>query len=114
MGAVSSTAAAMAGSSRFRTTRSRSTPLESAGGVFDGDATMRLINTIIAQNLSAVNGNPDVDGISLNDIVDVGNNFIGNNFGTDGFLIAGAPNAHGSFVGTSAAPLDPLLGPLSL
>ena len=25
---------------------------QSAGGVFDGDATMRLINTIIAQNLS--------------------------------------------------------------
>ncbi len=86
---------------------------ESDGGVFDGDATMRLINTVIAQNLSAVNGNPDVGGISLNDIVDVGNNFIGNNLGTNGFLIAGAPNAHGSFVGSSAAPLDPLLGPLS-
>ena len=86
---------------------------QSAGGVFDGDATMRLINTIIAQNLSAVNGDPDVDGVLLNRIVDVGNNFIGNNFGVDGFLIAGAPNAHGSFIGSSAAPLDPLLGPLT-
>jgi uncharacterized repeat protein (TIGR01451 family) len=86
---------------------------QSAGGAFDGAATMRLINTIIAQNLSAVNRNPDVDGSLLNHIVDVGNNFIGNNFGVDGFLIAGAPNAHGSFIGSSAAPLDPLLGPLT-
>ena len=86
---------------------------QSDGGVFDGDATMRLINTVIAQNLSAVNGVPDVGGISLNKIVDVGNNFIGNNSGAPGFLIPGAPNAHGSFIGTSAAPLDPLLGPLS-
>ena len=32
-----------------------------AGGVFDGKATMRLINTIIAQNLSAATGDPDVE-----------------------------------------------------
>ena len=43
----------------------------------------------------------------------MGNNFIGNNLGVDGSLIAGAPNAHGSFIGSSAAPLDPLLGPLT-
>jgi uncharacterized repeat protein (TIGR01451 family) len=86
---------------------------QSAGGLFDGEASMRLINTIIAQNLSGVNRNPDVDGVLLNRIVDVGNNFIGNNFGVDGFLIAGAPNTHGSFIGSSAAPLDPLLGPLT-
>ena len=85
-----------------------------AGGVFDADASMRLINTIIAQNLSGVNGNPDVDAASANGIVDVGNNFIGNNFGVDGLLIAGAPNARRSFVGTSASPLDPLLGPLDV
>jgi uncharacterized repeat protein (TIGR01451 family) len=85
-----------------------------AGGVFDFDASMRLINTIIAQNLSAVTANPDVDSVSANGVVDVGNNFIGNNFGEDGLLIAGAPNARGSFVGTSASPLDPLLASLDL
>ena len=83
-----------------------------AGGVFNTAASMRLINTIIAQNLSAADNSPDVDAASANGIVDVGNNFIGNNFGVDGLLIAGAPDARGSFVGTSASPLDPLLVPL--
>ena len=44
--------------------------------------------------------------------MDVANNFIGENLGASGSLIAGTPNANGSFVGTSLAPLDPLLGPL--
>jgi uncharacterized repeat protein (TIGR01451 family) len=73
----------------------------------------RVSNTIVARN-TAARGGPDVDN-SLNpaDLVDVTSNFIGNNTGAEGSFAAGAPNAHGSFVGTTTALLDPLLEPLA-
>jgi uncharacterized repeat protein (TIGR01451 family) len=86
---------------------------QTAGGAFDNHATMRLINTIIAQNLSSVSGDPDVQSPSPTNMVDVANNFIGINQGATTSLIAGAPNTNGSFIGTSALPLDPLLAPLT-
>src|SRR5205814_9789595 len=50
---------------------------------------------------------PDVDNNdATTGLADVGNNFIGSNDGAATF-VAGTPNAQGSFVGTTAAPLDP-------
>jgi uncharacterized repeat protein (TIGR01451 family) len=58
---------------------------------------------------SMVGGYPDVDTTTASDLVDSGNNLIGDNTGAAGSFIAGTANAQGSFVGTSATPLEALL-----
>jgi len=86
---------------------------ETAGGIFSG--TEVLLNaTVVAKN-SAAAGDPDVDNnTSAADLVDNGENFIGDNTGAANSFTAGTPNVNGSFVGTAAAgPLDPLLEPLA-
>ncbi|MDQ4122428.1 MAG: carboxypeptidase regulatory-like domain-containing protein [Acidobacteriota bacterium] len=72
-------------------------------------------NTIIALNIGTMN-NPDVSG-TLNSpdsghFTSRGNNLIGNNLGAQTNFPAGHPNANSDRVGTSAEPIDPLLGEL--
>jgi uncharacterized repeat protein (TIGR01451 family) len=47
------------------------------------------------------------------DLVDFSSNFVGDNTGAANSFTAGTPNAQGSFVGTGAMSLDPLLDPLA-
>jgi hypothetical protein len=75
----------------------------SGGGIWNaGGGTLNLTNTIVAENTAAVSG-PDVFG----DISTAGHNLIG-----DGSGSAIITNLGGNLVGTSAALIDPRLGPL--
>ena len=65
-------------------------------------------NSIIALNTATTSG-PDLSG----PFTTQGFNFIGENDGAAASFPAGNPNANGDIVGTSGAPLDPLLGPLA-
>jgi hypothetical protein len=84
--------------------------LNSAGGQGGGAfayvfGTFSVQNTIIAQNLVDFTGSgPDVSGVFFSH----GHNLIGDATGSIGF----ANGVGGDLVGTAAAPLDPLLGPL--
>ena len=60
-------------------------------------------NTIIALNQDPTGPDPDVAG----PFVSLGHNLIGDGTGSSGFT------APGDQVGSSAAPIDPLLGPAS-
>jgi len=70
------------------------------GGIWNG-GTVNVKNTIIAQNTAATD--PDVSG----SFASGGYNLIGNGTGSTGFT------AVGDRVGTAAAPIDPLLNPLT-
>jgi uncharacterized repeat protein (TIGR01451 family) len=85
------------------------------GGVLSSSTqgSVTLVNTIVARN-TATGGKPDVDnGGRAANLFDFAANFIGDNTGAADSFPAGASNAEGSFVGTGAAPLDPLLEPLA-
>jgi hypothetical protein len=77
----------------------------SGGGLARDGGTVTLRNTIVAGNIATTSANPDLDGTF--DAANSFNNFIGN--GTGGNLTNGV---NGNQVGTAAAPLNPLLGPL--
>jgi len=72
----------------------------SGGGIWNG-GTVNVKNTIVAQNTAATD--PDVSG----SFASGGYNLIGNGTGSTGFT------AVGDRVGTAAAPIDPLLNPLT-
>ena len=74
------------------------------GGIFsDTNASVTTINTLVATN-TATTG-PDLSGAFISG----GNNLIGNPTGSTGFV----RDVAGNKVGTSAEPLNPLLGPLA-
>src|SRR5262249_38478256 len=74
---------------------------QEGGGIFVGigDPNVLMKNTLVALN-TAVTG-PDIQGT----VVSQGHNLIGDGTGGSGFTDT-------DFVGTSDAPIDPLLGPL--
>ena len=73
------------------------------GGGAYGYGAIRLRNTVVANNAAPFG--PDVS----NNVVTLGNNLIGNGSNTFGIV----HGVNGDQVGTAAAPIDPLLGPLS-
>jgi hypothetical protein len=75
-----------------------------SGGGVTNRKTANVRNTIIAGNNAAQN--PDVNGVV--DFVSLGNNLIGKSDISVGFL----NQVNGDKVGTTAAPLNPRLGPL--
>lgn len=84
----------------------------SGGGLFMIGLTNREFhNTIVAGNSSVDAADFDFAGFF---ITISGVNFIGTNDGCDTDFPAGSPNGNGDIVGTDAAPLDPLLGPLAI
>jgi hypothetical protein len=93
------------------------------GGLFQQSGTVRLKNTIVAQNATAAAGGGRADGHAAGSFpagadvrgtfVSLGHNLIGVNAGAAVSFPAGNPNANGDLVGTAAAPLDPRLGPLA-
>ena len=87
---------------------------QNGGGIFSEAAgALQVSETVVAKNIG-VGGFPDVDNNNnSNDLVNDESDFIGDNTGAADSFVAGSPNAHGSFVGTAAAPLDPLLEPLA-
>ncbi|MCP9767143.1 hypothetical protein EGI22_04420 [Lacihabitans sp. LS3-19] len=81
-----------------------------AGGILltrinSGDSLITITNSIIANNTSGTSNEDIVKNTST--IINGGNNLIGNNISVETEFPASA------LVGTSAAPLDPLLGPLA-
>jgi CSLREA domain-containing protein len=88
-------------------TISHNTAGSRGGGISNGNqGTINMRNTLIAANIGG--NNPDV----LNTFISRGNNLIGNNTGAEASFPAGNPNVNGDKVGTSAAPINPLLGEL--
>jgi CSLREA domain-containing protein len=76
--------------------------------------TLELANTILAGNLDAgVQIYPDVSVFSGLTLVSLGFNLIGSNAGGTAFFLAGLPNGDGDWIGTAAAPIDPLLDALA-
>lgn len=71
-------------------------------------STVNLKNTIVAENIVSGTSIADVGGT----VNSQGNNLIGNNNGAVGSFPAGNPNANQDIVGTSASPINPLLGGL--
>ncbi len=81
---------------------------DTGGGIDSPFGGVPLIrNSIIALNTATTSG-PDVNG----PFTTQGFNFIGKNDGAAASFPPGNPNGNGDIVGTSGAPLDPLLGPL--
>ena len=81
---------------------------QTGGGVFRNAAsfTLTVQNTIIALNLIGIGGSgPDVSGAPF---TSAGHNLIGIN-GSTGFT----NGVNDDIVGTSASPIDPMLGPLA-
>lgn len=81
------------------------------------DLTLDLTNTILAGNLdSGVLTHPDVSVPPTASLllVSQGFNLVGSNEGGSAFFVAGLPNGDGDWIGTSGAPIDPLLDPLAL
>jgi hypothetical protein len=77
------------------------------GGLYKDSGTMTLVNTIVAGN-----GSFDVNRAG-GAIATGGGNLIGSNAGAGAnFSTAGAPNANGDYIGTSASQINPLLAPL--
>jgi parallel beta-helix repeat protein len=70
------------------------------GGIYKAHGLLNLRNTIVAGNTADTS--PDVDALLLQSL---GHNLIGDGHGSSGF-------AASDLVGTSASPIDPLLGPL--
>ena len=83
-------------------------------GIFNGQGTLNLGNTIIAGN-TGTNFDPDIypptfGGTST--VTTAGFNLVGNNSGVETVFPAGQPNANNDRVGTSTTPLNPRLAPL--
>lgn len=76
--------------------------------------TLELTNTILAGNLdSGLQTYPDVSSFANLTLVTQGFNLIGSNAGGTSFFVAGLPNGDGDWIGTAAAPIDPLLDALA-
>lgn len=92
----------------FNTTITGNTAASRGGGVYAGANTFTLANSIVAHN-TAGDGQPDVIKNSAGILTSSGGNLIGN--GEDTFnLVTWAGT---DLTGTSASPLNPLLGPLA-
>ncbi len=79
-------------------------------------ATLELANSILAGNLDpSAAPSPDAflfSGMQIT-LVSSGFNLVGSNQGAETFLVAGAPNLDGDYVGTAAAPIAPHLNALA-
>jgi CSLREA domain-containing protein/uncharacterized repeat protein (TIGR01451 family) len=95
-------------------TVTNSTLSDNSAGTFggaiasNGTVPVQISNSIIAGN-SAPGAGPNLNG----SFTTQGYNLIGDNGSVTSSFPAGNPNANGDIVGTNAAPLDPLLGPLA-
>jgi subtilisin-like proprotein convertase family protein len=87
----------------------------SGGGIYFGPGTgaVTMRNSIIAGNTDFSNIAPDIDNISppTHPTIAANFNLIGINKGSG--IGAGNPDGNGNRVGTAAAPINPLLGPLT-
>ena len=82
------------------------------GGLSTQGGTIHLQNTLIAGN-TGVSFNSDLSTFTTNTFTSAGGNLIGNNNGVTSQFPSGNPNANGDFVGTGAAPINPLLAELA-
>jgi len=76
---------------------------------FPNRRTLNLGNTIVAGNTGS--STPDIR-FNGGTITTAGYNLLGDNSGIETIFPAGNPNANQDIVGTSASPVNPLLGPL--
>lgn len=86
------------------------TSVNGGGGIFAGYGSVSLFNSIIAGNTNATA--PDLaQSAFFPGELNINNSLIGNNLGTN-LVPSATPNAQGNIIGTNAAPIDPVLGPL--
>ena len=91
-------------------TITRNSAPNGTGGILHGDGTLNLGNTIVAANTSRDGSEFITFGNGT--VTTAGYNLIGNNTSVETVFPAGNPNANKDIVGTSAAPVNPLLGAL--
>ena len=91
------------------TIHNNSCPNGAGGGVFRHFSSQTIESTIIAGNSAALG--PDYCGTGTGGISAETNNLIGDN--SDSALVAGLPNANGSYIGTSGTLVDPMLDALA-
>lgn len=84
----------------------------SAGGLRIGSGSVKLKNTIVAGNTGTSGATADVNNQGGGTFTSQGYNLIGQNDGAAASFPAVNPNANQDIVGTSGAPINPLLGPL--
>ncbi len=82
------------------------------GGIRRVNGTVTMRGSIVAGNDALLNECDDFSGTASGFISESGNLF-GENTCLEGAFPAGNPNPAGDRVGTDAAPIDPLLGPLA-
>lgn len=91
-----------------------------AGGIWASSTSttvlvIEIVNSIVAGNHDdGAIVYPDFQIDSFVTLISSGFNLIGVNEGASAAFAAGSPNANGDFVGTAAAPIDPLLEALAL
>ena len=81
---------------------------DTGNGIYHYNGTLNMGNTIVAgwgNNRSVISTNDST-------IITAGYNLISNNTNVEATFPAGTPNASNDIVGTSAAPVNPVLGPL--
>lgn len=79
----------------------------SAGGVFNDESTVTVKNTLIAGNTGTNTATADVSSVNSGAFTSQGYNLIGDGTGGSGFT------GTADQVGTTANPLNPMLGPLA-
>jgi hypothetical protein len=91
------------------TITSNSTGNSNGGGIYQFSGTLNLGNTIVAGN-SGGSGS-DIFQVAAT-VTTSGGNLIGNNGSVTATFPAGIPNANNDYAGTSASPINPILGEL--
>lgn len=107
-GAISVNGGALAVSSSTLVFNSSASTTQPGGGIFANNADVTLINSILAANTNATA--PDLYRIS--GTLSIQNTLVGSNQGTS-LTEAQSPDANGNLIGSSAAPINPLVGPLA-
>lgn len=87
---------------------------ENGGGLYlENAAKLSLANSLVAGNTGTVAASgPDIHA-PTGTVLRTGGSILGKNLTVETAFPAGAPNANGDYVGTTAAPVAALLGPLA-
>ena len=97
-----------------QSTLSANAATANGGGIFNNNGAVTLANSLVAAN--AAPAQPDLYSAAPDPgagLFSLGGNLLGSNSTGTSTFTAGLPNASADFVGTAAAPLNPVVGPLA-
>ncbi|MEI7908792.1 MAG: choice-of-anchor Q domain-containing protein [Verrucomicrobiota bacterium] len=98
----------------IQSTLSANAATTNGGGIFNNNGAVTLANSLVAAN--AAPAQPDLYSAAPDPgagLFSLGGNLLGSNSTGTSTFTAGLPNASADFVGTAAAPLNPVVGPLA-